>query len=199
VPLPSDVPPTSGSQRLTDTEIFDDFSTTDLDWYVVEDDQSKVGYEAGGYVIQVKTNDYRQLSRPPLTAMSHIEFNAQAPEGPENGAFGVACYYVDIQNYYYAEFYLPTREYRLGYIENGEWSQETDWTGFAFASEPVKYGVDCTAGAMAVYINDTLMVETPVDQPNAPGEMWLFTISWSDSAGGIKVLFDNVYGYLAVQ
>lgn len=197
--LPPSEPTVSRLQSLTDDDFFDDFSTTDLGWYVTEDGSSKTGYESDGYVIEVKSSDYRQLSRPPLTPLTHIEFNAQVLNGADNGAFGVACYYVDIQNYSYAEFYLPSREYRLGHIQNGEWVQKTEWTGYAFASDPIKYGVDCTAGAMAVYINDTLMVEIPVNQPNAPGEMWLFSMSWSDASGGIKVLFDNVYGYIARQ
>ena len=190
----------SGQQRLSETEFFDDFSSTQMTWYEYSDDQNQVGYENGAYAMQVKVPDYRTLVRPPVQYLTHLEFNAQVVQGVDHGTFGVACYYRDFTNYYFIDFDMANREFHFGRIEDGIWDDLSEWRSFAEYSEPLRYGVDCTPGLMALYINDQLVAETPVSLPVEPHEMWLVVMSWPDSApGGIKVLFDDLYGYKAMQ
>jgi hypothetical protein len=190
----------SGQQRWSETEFFDDFSSDELDWYTSSDENSQVGYENGAYAIEVKTADYRTLVRPPVQFLTHLEFNAQAVQGAENGTFGVACYYQDFKNYYFVEFDLAKHMFHIGYIENGDWKDLSEWLNFAETSEPMRYAVDCTPGMMSVYVNDNLQAEMPVSLPVEPHEMWLVVKAWSEAGpGGIKVLFDDVYGYKAMQ
>ena len=207
--LPTTQPPTqpatqpagpSGQQHWSETEFFDDFSSDELDWYTSSDENSQVGYENGAYAMEVKTADYRTLVRPPLQYLTHLEYNAQVIQGAENGTFGVACYYKDFTNYYFVEFDLSKRMFHIGTIENGAWNDLSEWLNFAEASQPMRYAVDCTPGMMTVYINDNLLAEMPVSLPVEPHEMWLVVKAWSEAGpGGIKVLFDDVYGYKAMQ
>jgi hypothetical protein len=190
----------SGQQRLSETEFFDDFSSTQLGWYEYADDQNQVGYENGTFAMQVKVPDYRTLVRPPVQYLTHLEFNAQVVQGPDHGTFGVACYYQDFTNYYFIDFDMASREFHFGRIGGGTWSDLGEWRSFADFPEPLRYAVDCTPGLMALYINDQLVAETPVSLPVEPHEMWLVVMSWPEAApGGIKVLFDDVYGYKAMQ
>jgi hypothetical protein len=190
---------TSG-QKLSETEFYDDFSSSALDWYTSSDENSQVGYENGGYAMEVKTPDYRTLARPPVQYLTHLEFNAQVLQGADKGTFGVACYYVDLSNYSFIEFDMASREYHFGRIQNGEWIDLDDWTSFSASQEPLRFAVECTPGSMALYINDDPIADLPVVQPVEPHEMWLVVAAWSDSPpGGIKVLFDDMYGYRAMQ
>ena len=190
----------SGQQRWSETEFFDDFSSTELDWYTASDANSQSGYENGAYAMEVKTADYRSLVRPPVQYLTHMEFNAQVVQGADNGTFGVACYFEDFTNYYFVEFDLAKRMFHIGYIDNGDWNDLSEWLNFVEDSEPMRYAVDCTPGMMTVYINDNLLAEMPVSLPVEPHEMWLVVKAWSEAGpDGIKVLFDNVYGYKAMQ
>lgn len=190
----------SGQQRVSETEFFDDFSSSELGWYTASDEHSQVGYENGAYAMEVKTADYRTLTRPPVQYLTHLEFNAQVAQGAENGTFGVACFYQDFKNYYYVEFDLSKRMLHIGYIENGAWKDLSEWLNFPETTTPVRYAVDCTPGMISVYIDDRLQTEMPVSLPVEPHEMWLVVKAWSEAApGGIKVLFDDVYGYKAMQ
>lgn len=190
----------SGLQKLSDTEFFDDFSSAQLNWYQHSDDQNQVGYENGAYAMQVKVPDYRALVRPPVQYLTHLEFDAQVVQGAENGTFGIACYYQDFSNYYFVDFDTARGEYHFGRIADGKWEELSEWRSFAEFPQPLRYAVDCTPGLMSLYINDELVAETPVSLPVEPHEMWLVVMSWSEAApGGIKVLFDNLYGYRAMQ
>lgn len=190
----------SGQQQLSETEFFDDFSSTTLGWHEHSDDQNQVGYENGAYAMQVKVPDYRSLVRPPVQYLTHLEFNAQVVQGTDNGTFGVACYYKDFTNYYFIDFDMANREFHFGRIEGGTWSDLDEWRSFAEYPEPLRYAVDCTPGLMTLYINDQLVAEMPVSLPVEPHEMWLVVMSWPESApGGIKVLFDDLHGYKAMQ
>lgn len=190
----------SGLQKLSDTEFFDDFSSAQLNWYQHSDDQNQVGYENGAYAMQVKVPDYRALVRPPVQYLTHLEFDAQVVEGADNGTFGVACYYQDFSNYYFVDFDMARREYHFGRITDGKWEELSEWSSFAGFPEPLGYAVDCTPGLMSLYINDQLVAEIPVSLPVEPHEMWLVVMSWAEAGpGGIKVLFDDLYGYRAMQ
>lgn len=190
----------SGQQRLSETEFFDDFSSETLDWYTTSDDHSQVGYENGAYAMEVKTPGYRTLVRPPVQYLTHLEFNAQVVQGADRGTFGVACYYVNLDNYSFVEIDIANREFNFGRLENGQRIDQDEWQSFSAFQEPLRFAVDCTPGLMALYINDDLIAEKPMEQPVQPHEMWLVVAAWPDGApGGIKVLFDDIYGYKAMQ
>lgn len=189
----------TGNQSLTDTEFYDDFSSKELDWAESSDENSVLAYENGAYAITLLVNDYRHLTRPPLQTLNHLEFNATIASNPENGTFGVACYYQDISNYHFVEMELSGRRYHFGEFKAGKWSSLSDWKSLPGGSGTARYGVDCLPGMMALYVNGQLVGQHTVSQPPERSQMWLFALSWTDAAGGLKVIFDDVSGYRAMQ
>jgi len=193
-------PGLTGQQRLSDTEFFDDFSSNELNWSQDDDASSAVGYEDGKYFMEVKVPDYRHLVYTPVEYLTHLDFSAEVVSGAANGAFGVICYWKDFDNHHYVYFDLYDNSFYIGFIENGEWNDLIDPVKFNKPSGAQRYAVDCTPGLIAVYVNDQLTQEIEVNMPVQPAEMLLAIMGWSDAQpGGIKVLFDDVSGYRAMQ
>jgi hypothetical protein len=192
-------PALTGSQTLTDTEFFDDFSSDALGWAVNTTDNTSVGYEGEGYSINIITPGYVQVVEPPVEALNHLEFNADVISGRGNGAFGIACYYVDIDNFTYMVFDSDSQNVLFAEYVNNEYKQLSDWIGHSQPVSGARFSGDCTAGGMVAYVNNTPVAQISVNKPDGPFKMWLFAITWNDSGGRMKVLFDNASGYLAQQ
>jgi hypothetical protein len=193
-------PGLTGQQQLSDTSFFDDFSSDALDWPVDDLPEAQYGYSSGGYSMLVKIPDYTRLVRAPVLDLTHLEFDAQVVQGAENGLFGVACFYEDIDNRYEVDIDLDSQSLWFGRYENGTWVDMGDAQSFDHVGQPTHFSVDCTPGMMSAYVNNTLVAEMPVSISGQSREMWLFASTWTDiSQGSIQVLFDNVYGYLAQQ
>lgn len=189
----------TGSQSLTDTQFYDDFSSKALEWAESADESSTLAYENGAYAINLLTNDYRHLSRPPLQDLNRLDFNATVASNPENGVFGVACYYKDIDNYHFVEMDMSNRTYHFGEFKDGTWTSLSDWTSLPSGAANARFGIDCTPGLMALYVNDQLVGQQSVSQPADLSQMWIYAMSWTDAGSGIKVIFDDVSGYKAMQ
>lgn len=187
-------PALTGSQRLTDIEFFDDFSSSALSWSERSDENSVIGYENGAYSILVSSSDYLQLVRPPLEDLTRLEFTANAASGGENGMYGVACYFDDIDNFVYVGFDGATQNLRFAQYVGDEWSQLSDWMKHSVPLQNAKYTVDCTQSAMVAYINNTVVGQIQVSKADGPFSMWVFVSTWEDATGGMKVLFDDAYG-----
>jgi len=193
-------PGLTGQQRLSETEFFDDFSSDELHWSQDDDASSAVGYEDGKYFMEVKTPDYRHLVYTPVEYLTHLDFSAEVVSGSANGAFGVICYWEDFDNHHYVYFDLYENRFYIGFIENGDWNDLIDPVKFNKPSGSQRYAVDCTPGLIAVYVNDQLSQEIEVNMPVQPAEMLLAIMGWQDAQpGGMKVLFDDIYGYRAMQ
>ncbi len=193
-------PGLTGQQRLSDTEFFDDFSSNELNWSQEDDASSAVGYEDGKYFMEVKVPDYRHLVYTPVKYLTHLDFSAEVVSGAANGAFGVVCYWKDFDNHHYIYFDLYDNIFYIGFIENGVWNDLIDPVKFNKPSGSQRYAVDCTPGLIAVYVNGQLSQEIEVNMPVQPAEMLLAIMGWQDAQpGGIKVLFDDVSGYRAMQ
>jgi hypothetical protein len=198
-PYKSPTPGLTGQQRLSKTDFFDDFSSHALKWYVGNDDQSGAGYENETYFIEVKVPDYRQLVQPPVHELTHLNFKTKVAQGVENGSFGVACYYSDLNNYHFVAFDVNAQQLLFGRFENGQVVEMSDWLKFDGSQQPLQVAVDCTPGLMSAYVNDALISDLQVSQPVEPAQMWLFGMTWTDAAGGTKIILDDVEGYRATQ
>lgn len=190
----------TGGQQLSDGAFFDDFSSNSLGWQEESDESSSVGIENGIYVMEVKIPDYRHHVFAPLDSITHLDFYAEAVSGAANGIFGVACYWEDLDNHHYVYFDRHQNEIWIGYLSDGEWIDIGDVIPMEESQGMQKYAVDCTPGAIAVYVNDQLLADVPISQPVQVSQMLLSVTSYTDAEqGGIKVVFDNVSGYLANQ
>jgi hypothetical protein len=189
----------TGRQQLSETQFFDDFSSNALNWPQKSDENFACGYQDGSYFIEVKKPDYRQVIFSPVEPLTHLEFTAEVFSGSDNGGFGVACYYQDIENYYFVYFNTGKSNYYLGRFENGKWIDLADPKPFEQAPGPQRYAVDCTPGLMAVYVSGALNSEYEITQPVKSNKMHLSVVTWTDSTGGMKVIFDDVSGYQAMQ
>ncbi len=201
LPVPT---PTSqiltGAQQLSDTSFYDDFSSNSLGWQQDSDESSAVGIENGMYMMEVKIPDYRHHVFTPLDSITHLDFYAEVASGAANGIFGVACYWKDLDNHHYVYFDRNQNEIWVGYLSNGEWIDIGDVIPMDKAAGLQKYAVDCTPGAITVYVNDQLLADVAIDQPAQVSQMLLSVTSYTDAEpGGIKVYFDDVSGYLAQQ
>ena len=190
----------TGSQQLDDFSFFDDFSSNSLGWQDESDSSSAVGIENEMYAMEVLIPDYRHHVFTPVEPLTHLEFNAEVVSGAANGIFGVACFWKDLDNHHYVYFDLYQNEAWVGYLSNGEWIDIGEAISIPKSNGSQKYTVDCTPGAISVYINDQLIADVPMEQPVQPYQMLLSVTGYSDAEqGGIKVLFDNVSGYEAKQ
>ncbi len=199
-------PPSGGSpgltsqQQLSDVSFFDDFSSAALDWPQNDIPEAVYGYAGGAYSMRIKVPDYTRLVRPPLRALTHLEFEAQVAQGVDNGLFGVACYFEDVDNRYEVDFDPSDQSLWFGRYQNGNWSELSDTYDFSNIAQPRKFGVDCTLGLMSAYVNDVLVAEVQVNVTASSREMWIFTATWSDAdEGNFEVIYDNAYGYIAQQ
>lgn len=189
----------TGKQQLSQTQFFDDFSSDALEWPVMNDENFSCGYQNGGYYIEVKNPDYRQVIFSPVESLTHLEFTAEVFEGSDNGGFGVACYYQDINNFYFVYFFPGRSNYSIGRFENGAWIDLTDALPYNLIQGPQRYAVECTPGMMSVYVDGALITDYEITQPIQSNKMHLLVSTWEDSAGGMKVIFDDVSGYKAMQ
>lgn len=204
---PTEIAPTeqglTGRQELSQTGFFDDFSSTALKWPQLSDQDFACDYQNGGFFIEVKHPDYRQVIFSPVDALTHLEFTAEIFEGSKNGGFGVACFYQDIKNFYFIDFYnIPVTNHpalSIGRFEKGNWVNLKDAVETNTGQGPQRYAVDCTPGIVSVYVNSALVTEYEVTQPFPSKKMHLYVWTWENSDGGIKVIFDDVSGYMAMQ
>ena len=221
--MPTEVPPLSptatadsiftGSQYLDETYLYDDFSSDALGWTVYQDDVTITKYEEEAFSIQVtQQNTFDWVYLPVDFIPYEINFDVRSFDGPQDGTFGVLCQYQDVDNYYYIEIDLLTKDYTIAQSiddkfipltplnENGQYWQPADQLNEP-PTEINQIGVSCYLDIIGLFINNEFVDSVTVDQPfNDPGQAALFVYAF-DFAGeaGYKVFFDNVEAFQPVQ
>ena len=203
----------TGSQYIDETYLYDDFSSDALGWTVYDDGVTITKYEEDAFSIQVKQqNTFDWVYLPVDFVPYEMNFDVRSFDGPQDGTFGVLCQYQDVDNYYYVEIDLLTKEYTIAQSlndefipltplnENGQYWQPADQLNEP-PTEINQIGVSCYLDIIGLFINNEFVDSVTVDQPfNEPGQAALFVYAF-DFAGeaGYKVFFDNVEAFQPVQ
>jgi hypothetical protein len=194
----------TGGQYVTDTELFDDFSSDALEWPIYDDGITILKYENQGYSFEITQPDYVDWAYVPTPFFpSKIQFDIEGTSTYEDGTFGVFCNYQDEDNYDYAEFSLHYLDVVFGMTRDGEYSylteQNPDGEYYLELSNMYSYStpntikMDCTPTLLTLWVNGQLEFEIPIASPLPDlGDMALFIYTYEDAANGYKVIFDNV-------
>jgi hypothetical protein len=203
----------TGKQELSEYRLYDDFSSDALGWPVADDGKISLQYEDEQYSFEVVEPDYYVWAHVPVDfSPIDIWFDVKMTAGPPNGTYGVFCQFQDENNYFYIEFDLAERSYRVGQFVNsqnivltpenarGDHWQETSALKSA-PSDVNRIGISCYRNFITLHINDEWI--TDVNPPNpvdSLGEMAFFVYANPSAGGeGYKVYFDNVEVYKPVQ
>ena len=215
-PAPEPTEPRStltGAQSLTEYSLFDDFSSEALRWPVYSGDVSIMGYDNQAYSIQITEPEYFDFVPFPVDFIPYeIWFDVQGLSGTQDGTFGAFCHFQDLENYYYVEIDLETKEYLIGQFYEDESIALTKqnsaghnwWETNTLKSSPAqvnRIGLSCYLDSITLFINDQLVEQVDVEKPfDQPGEAAFFVFAY-DFAGpaGYKVFFDNVETYQPQQ
>lgn len=192
----------TGSQSISDTSLFDDFSSEALGWPIFDDGSTIMQYENDAYSIQIVPTQYIDWAYVPVEfSPNYIKFDVWGLPGEQNGTFGVFCQYQDSSNHYYAEFDLQDKKYILAEYYDGEdisFTGEDFWVDTsALLSSPESSNtieLTCTLDSMTLVINGQQVDQVDVTQQvPSPGEMafFVYTYSFADE-NGYKVYFDNI-------
>lgn len=198
-------PSLTGGQYITDTALFDDFSSDAIGWLEYDDGSTIIQYEDQMYSFEVTETDYLDWTYVPAPFYpTSIQFDVQARPGPVDGSFGVNCQYVDEDNHYYVEIDLGFQDAIFGMIRDGEFVPLTEaddegqyWQRLDNLNSPPDsvntIQVTCTQNTITLWVNGQLEYEILVSDPlEGPGEMALFLYTYENATSGYKVYFDNV-------
>jgi hypothetical protein len=198
---PSDI-----GQQLTDAYFSDDFSSTEYDWWEVEDETQTWGIEDEHYALHLLTPNYSSWAYPPIEfTPTTIGFDAAVLPGFEQGAYGVMCYYQDENNYYFISVDPVYQEYSIGYIRDGEYEtlMEDMWMP-AKALKDDNYEINnvmvvCDPDMITLFVNNEFEAQADVSSVTG-GVAAIYGETWEDTpSSGFKVLFDNLYAFKPVQ
>ena len=198
-------PSLTGGQYITDTALFDDFSSDAIGWLEYDDGSTIIQYEDQMYSFEVTETDYLDWTYVPAPFYpTSIQFDVQARPGPVDGSFGVNCQYVDEENHYYVEIDLGFQDAIFGMIRDGEFVPLTEaddegqyWQKLDNLNSPPDsvntIQVTCTQNTITLWVNGQLEHEILVSDPlEGPGDMALFVYTYDNATSGYKVYFDNV-------
>ncbi len=198
-------PSLTGGQYITDTALFDDFSSDAIGWLEYNDGSTIIQYEDQMYSFEITETDYLDWTYVPAPFYpSTIQFDVQARPGPVDGSFGVNCQYVDEDNHYYVEIDLGFQDAIFAMVRDGEFVPLTEaddegqyWQNLDNLNSPPDsvntIQVNCTQDKITLWVNGQLEYEILVSDPlDGPGDMALFLYTYENAASGYKVYFDNV-------
>lgn len=199
----------TGDQFVTDTLIFDDFSSSALGWPVINDGNTVAGYENGAYGIQHKEKGaYKIIFLPVSFSPYVINFDARSDETYRDGTYGVICQYQDADNYYYLEINLESGDYEIVQVLKGEpfslldpENQSEFWSPLtALNPDPTEvnhFRVMCFTDEVSLSVNDEDVINVFSDQPFEMDGSAAFFVYTSNNAksDGFKVILDNVEAY----
>lgn len=204
--LPADIPQSSGAQILTDTYIFDDFSTNDLEWATSSDEISIHQWEEGAYTILVQKPEYVAWTDIPVEFFPvGVEFDVWVPAGGEGGSFGLLCFKQSDEDYYYVEMDIADQTYSIGRYLNDEYTPLTEpsWPStdaLNTGSEVNHVLATCEADLITLFVNNQFVGQVTLSEPAEPGEMAIFGSTWENMPPeGFKVYFDNLSAWKPVQ
>ena len=198
-------PSLTEGQYITETALYDDFSSDALGWLEYDDGATIIKYEDQRYSFEITETDYLDWTYVPAPFFpSTIRFDVQAKPGPADGSFGVNCQYLDEDNHYYVEIDLSFQDAIFAMIKDGEFVPLTEadaegqyWLPLSNLNSPPDsvntIQVTCTQNTLSLWVNGQFEYEVQVSDPfTEPGEMALFLYTYEDAASGYKVYFDNV-------
>jgi len=196
----------TGLQRKDDFSFFDDFSSPALGWASYNNGVTTLQYEDQAYSFQLKDPGRFDLAYWPVDFIPYeISFDAWSLEGQQDGTFGVFCQYQDVENYYYVEIDLLTKEYTIAQSLNSEYIPLTAknasgkyWQSTnALKLSPTavnRISVSCYLDTIMLSINDQLVDNVSISQPFSDpgtGAFFVYTFKFAGE-DGYKVYFDNV-------
>jgi len=195
----------TGGQYVSDTEMFDDFSSDSLGWLEFDDGSTILKYENQMYSFEITETDYLDWTYVPAPFYpSTIQFDVQARPGEVDGSVGVNCLYLDESNHYYVEIDLGFQDAIFAMVKDDEFVPLTEqnddgqyWQKLSYLNSPPEsvntIMVTCTPETITLYVNGQFEYEIQVSDPLAgPGDMALFLYTYETAASGYKVYFDNV-------
>jgi hypothetical protein len=204
--MPVDIPQPSGAQVITDTYIYDDFSSNSLDWGTSSDDISIHQWEVDAYTILVRQPEYIAWTDVPVDfSPVGAEFDVWVPAGGEGGSFGLLCHKQNDEDYYYVEMDISDRSYSIGRYLNGEYTPLTSpgWPttdALLTGSEVNHVLATCETDLITLFINNQFVDQISLSEPAVPGEMAIFGSTWENiPPEGYKVYFDNFSAWIPVQ
>jgi hypothetical protein len=193
----------AGGQRLTSSELRDDFSTPLLGWSEAERDDSRRGYlPEGQYFIEVDAPGVFALSFLPVEFAPYaIEFSAIVAQDAAGGTYGVLCQYIDENNFYLVEFNPTTGELAVGERKASVYTAFTspEWQNASgFNLDPGgsnRIAVNCSPTEILVNVNGQGTARLSVNDPLQPGSrMALFAAGYEGIRdGGFRVILDDVF------
>jgi hypothetical protein len=198
--------PADIGQQLTDSYFSDDFSTSDYDWWEVEDEVQTWQIEDEHYALHLLKNNYSTWAYLPIEFKpTTIGFDAAVLPGFEQGAYGVMCYYQDENNYYFISVDPVYKEYSIGYVKDGEYEtlMENMWMP-ATAIKDDNYEINnvmvvCDPDMITLFVNNEFEAQTDVSSVTGGVEA-IYGETWEDTpSSGFKVHFDNLYAFKPVQ
>lgn len=193
-----------GDPYLTDTEIWDDFSSTQFDWAEAQELEGSQGYEDGRYYINVTETSYMMWGYVPGDFIpTHMDFDAQLAQGYENnGTLGLMCNFQNNDEYNYVDIDLVAGKVQLGVSTLEDMLPLTDeeWvplTGFNLEVNAINhYEFTCNPSSMSISVNGQAPASVQISDPYPEGWMALYAFTWEDSdPSGAKVYFDNVHAW----
>lgn len=192
---------------ISDNMIFDNFSSTELDWARSNSNISAYDYFHDMYYIHVKQPSYISWSEIPVDfSPNEIEFDVLAPPDNTGGSFGVMCQIQDEINYYSIEIDLSNQVFSIAMVLNDALVPLTnpEWlnlTGMVTTEGSFNHlAISCYPKRITLSVNYVLLGQsdfTGIKPIKIPGKMALFVATWENvGAEGYQVYFDNVTAWI---
>jgi hypothetical protein len=200
-PAPTEAPPTAeplatlgSTSSDTLNGLTDDFSDPGSGWGVSSGKEGSVGYENGGYVIQIDEADYTLWANPGRTFGDVlVGAKAQLADGSPPADMGVICRYQDAGNFIYGEI-TSDGFYSISQMMKGDLKVLTGG-GKLQPLAAIRKGVQanqiqflCAGNRFTLLVNDQFVDGIEAEAP-ASGDVGLIAGTFDKS--GARVRFDD--------
>ena len=199
--LPTDLPPTDEPLATLEVspstplpEWVDDFSDPGSGWDVNSAQEGSVGYEDGGYVIQVDKTEYSLWSNPGRV-LNDVAISVQAQPLVEAvpSDMGIICRYENVDNFMYGAI-TSDGYYGITQMKSGD-LKILSGNGKLRSSEVIQQGAQpnvikfqCVGNQFTLLVNDQVLDTVEADAP-ASGDAGLLAGSFEKP--GARVRFDD--------
>ncbi len=194
-PLPTEAPTIAIAIPTRIPILTDDFSTNELGWPEINDDNFEIGLRDGRYRIFVADTSRAMYINPGYSFDNYqVEADVQKMDGPQDSHFGLLCRYTDADNYYYGAI-NSNQEYWISRMQGGRLTILGN--GNIKTSSALNPGSSvnhlrlvCNGTNISLYANEVLL-ESVDDFTMASGDFSFYAKTSAD-AGGLEVAFDNL-------
>lgn len=169
----------------------DDFSKNSSGWDIAEDENAKVGYDGGEYVMTVLNTAWDTWANPGTKIFESnvvVDVDARHVSGPEDALLGVICGYESVENFSVLALDLQGSALIYRYT-NGEYQE------LASQALPAPINPDtnhltayCQPEQLTLYINGTQVLSAKDDYFRAAG-VGLLTGSFNEP--NVEAAYDN--------